>query len=108
MKEVNIFLSYNATFVHSSRGNGALGYLLLDVLPNTYQTQAGVEFSLPTNYGKTVHVPAGSTGPDTALKDRKSYQSVDSTLRQQLLGRVDPIYYRGLRNRYTGCTHNSV
>ena len=56
-------------------------------------------------------IPAGSTGPQIAslertfnseLKEWITYQNVDQAVKKQLLVAVDPIYYRGLCNRYTG------
>ena len=58
-------------------------------------------------------IPPNSTSPqitalerklNSKLKTWKTYQNVDQGLQKQLLALVDPIYYRGRCNRYTGYT----
>ena len=110
IKELNLLLSANTASVHSKHGNGSLGHLALTVSTAVHDTLADCVFSAPINPGVMVNIPANATAAHTsalerthkvALKDWDIYNSVDDTLKQQLLKSVHPTYYRGLRNRYT-------
>ena len=111
IKNLNLFLSANATSVHSNRWHGSLGHLALTVSNIIYDTLAGCEFTTSTNPGAIVDVPANSTLSQidslerrhkAALKAWDRYSSVDGAFKKQLLRSVHPMYCRGLRNRYTG------
>lgn len=111
LKAIHFILSSNVASVHSNRGNGALEHLALTVTATTYQTVEGVAFVSPLNPGANVHIPADSSGPqisaleqthNVAKQEFDTFTNVDGALTQQLLECIDPMYYRGLRNRYTG------
>ena len=111
ISEIHIKLNSNAASVHSELGNGALGLLALTVTPAVHNTLAGVPYVTAVNPGQMVTIPPGSTGPQIAALDAahktqvriwKEYLSVDKALKQQLLGCVNEMYYRTLRNRHTG------
>ena len=111
ISEIHIRLNSNAASVHSELGNGALGLLALTVTPSVYNTLAGVAFVPPGNPGQNFTIPPGATGHqiaalDTAHKNLvriwKEYLAVDKALKQQLIGGVNEMYYRTLRNRHTG------
>ena len=111
ISEIHIKLNLNAASVHSELGNGALGLLALTVTPPVYNTLAGVAFVPPGNPGQSFIIPLGATchqiaALDTAHKNLvriwKEYLDVDKALKQQLIGGVNEMYYRTLRNRHTG------
>ena len=92
-------------------GNGALGLLFLAVLPAVYNTLSLIPFIAPVNPGPDPVIPAGSTGPQiadirhqftTATKLYKQYDATDKALKQLLLGAVDDMFVRSLRNRHIG------
>ena len=111
INELILFFCPNTASIHSNHGNGALRELFLTVFIAVYDTLAEYEFTTLINSGAKVTIPIISTMPQvsvlkwthkSALKDRDKFNSMDGALIQQLLSYVDHMYYRGLRNRYTG------
>ena len=109
--EVHLQLNANAASVQSHLGDGALGLLYLTVTPAVYNTLSLVPFVPPANPGPDPVVPPGSTGPQiadirlqftNATKLYKQYDTTDKALKQLLLGAVDDMFVRSLRNRHIG------
>ena len=107
--ELNLKLNANAASIHSNRGNGQLGLLFLTVKPAVYDTQSNTQFIAPANPGQSPVIPANSTGPQiTELrrqhKEQKDefmrYDQADKALKSQLIGAVDEMYIRTLRDKY--------
>ena len=110
VKEVNLLLSADITYIHSHGGNG-LGHIVLTMAPDTYATIAGLGCIPPPNPGTALPIPARATGAvitnlEFAFKRDKDkyklYVSINTAFKQQLLGVVEANYDCGLRNRYTG------
>ena len=104
-------MNSNAASVYLELENGALGLLSLTITPAVYNTLAGVLFIAPENPGLTIEISVGATGPAIAALDQahkiqvciwKKHLAVDKALKQQLLGCINEMYYRTLRNRHTG------
>ena len=111
ISEVHLQLNADSASVQSHLGNGALGLLFLTVLPAVYNTLSLIPFVPPVNPGPDPVIPAGSTGPQiadirhqftTATKLFKQYDATDKALKQLLLGAVDDMFVRSLRNRHIG------
>ena len=111
ISEVHLQLNADSASVQSHLGNGALGLLFLTVLPAVYNTLSLIPFIPPVNPGPDPVIPAGSTGPQiadirhqftTATKLFKQYDATDKALKQLLLGAVDDMFVRSLRNRHIG------
>ena len=109
--EVHLQLNANAASVQSHLGDGALGLLYLTVTPAVYNTLSLVEFIPPPNPGADPTIPQGSTGPQiadirlqftNATKLYRQYDTTDKALKQLLLGAVDDMFVRSLRNRHIG------
>ena len=109
--DTNLQLNANAASVHSNLGNGQLGLLSLTVTLVLYQNLAATVFISPTNPGPTPIIPTGATGPQIAWLEEehteatrswKEYLAINKTLKQQLLGAFDDMYYRCLQNCHTG------
>ena len=111
LKGLKLLLSTNAASVISHLGNGALGLLWLVVSNTVYNTLSAAPFVPPQNPGPIPIVPAGSTGAqitiltDTHAREAKlfhEYNNTDKALKQLLLGAVDDMFTRALKNRYIG------
>ena len=109
--EVHLQLNANAASVQSHLGDGALGLLYLTVTPAVYNTLSLVPFIPPPNPGPDPIIPANATGPQindirlqfaNATKLYKQYDTTDKALKQLLLGAVDDMFVRSLRNRHIG------
>ena len=107
----NLSLNSNSASIQSHLCDGALGLLYLTVPAPVYNTLSLIPFNPPVNPGPDPIIPPGSTGPQiadirlkfaTATKLFKHYDAVDKALKQQLLGCVDYMFVRALRNRYIG------
>ena len=108
--EVIMMLSANAASVQTNLGCGTLGFLWLVVTPNVYNTLSNTPVDPPPNPGAApIYREANGIGQVTIRHEFASatnlynlYINMEKALRQQLLGTVDEIYTRSLRNRYTG------
>ena len=104
-------LNANAASVDSLLGDGTLGYLALTISPEIYATHSVVPFVAPNHPGPLPIIQPTATVAlsgelvrqhNEALRIFREHQSVDKALKQQLLGAVDDIYVRTLRDRITG------
>ena len=111
LKALKLLLSTNAASVISHLGNGALGLLWLVVSDAVYNTLSGTPFVPPTNPGPIPVIPANATGPqinaihETHKREAKlfhEYNNTDKALKQLLLGAVDDMFTRAIKNRYIG------
>ena len=117
LKELKLLLRTNAASVISHLGNGALGLLWLVVSNTVYNTLSATLFVPPPNPGPIPIIPVGSTGAQiTVLTDNHTreaklfhkYNNTDKALKQLLLGAVDDMFTRGLKNRYIGYANVST
>ena len=111
LQGLKLFLSTNAVSIISHLGNGALGLLWLCVSDAVYNTLSLVPFVAPANPGPVPVIPAGSTQFQiSAITETHKYEArifhefnnTDKALKQQLLGAVDDMFTRALKNRYIG------
>ena len=111
IEELNSQLNANAASVQSDLGGGALGHLALTVLPTVFATLSITPFVIPVNPGPTAVIANGLTAAQitSARLDHTNatalfikYNNTDKALKQQLVGAVDPLYLKALRNKYTG------
>ena len=109
--EMHLMLNANAASVQSHLGDGALGLLFLTITPAVYNTISAIPFIPPANPGIAPTIPPGSTGPQiadirlqhaTAMKLYKQYDATDKALKQLLIGAVNDMFIRSLRNRHIG------
>ena len=110
--EVHLQLNANAASVQSHLGDGTLGLLYLTVTPAVYNTLSLTPFIPPTNPGPEPNIPGNSlTGAviadirlqfDNASRLHRQYDRTDKALKQLLLGAVDNMFVRSLRNRHIG------
>ena len=109
--EVHLQLNANAASVQSNLRDGTPGLLYLTVTPAVFDTLSLTPFIPPANPGPEPTIPAGSTGPiisdirlqfANATRLHKQYDATDKALKQRLLGVVDNMFVRSLRNRHIG------
>ena len=117
LKELKLFLSTNAASIISHLGDGTLGLLWLTVSDAVFNTLSLIAFVPPLNPGPIPIIPDGSTAAQinaiTATHKRESkifqeYNNADKALKQQLLGAVDDMFTRALKNRYIGYANVST
>ena len=110
----NLCLNSNSASIQSHLDDGALGLLYLTVHAPVYNTLSLIPFIPLVNPGPDPIIPPDSTGPQifnirlqfaTAAKLFKQYDAVDKALKQQLLGCVNDMFVRALRNRHIGYTN---
>ena len=115
--ELQRLLNSNAASVNTTLGDGQLGYLALTIAPAIYATHSQVAFVAPVNPGLLPIIPVNATVAATSELVRqhteskrawREYHDVDKALKQQLLGAVDDVYVRTLRNRLTGYSSTTV
>ena len=108
---LKLSLSTNAASVNSHLGDGLLGLLWLTVTDAVFNTLSLIPFIPPLNPGPIPIIPAGATQFQiTALTDThkretvifQEFNNTDKALKQQLLGAVDDMFTRALKNRYIG------
>jgi hypothetical protein len=104
-------LNANAASVHSDRGTGMHGHLILTMDPTSFATiTGGVDFLIPTNPVVPVFAPeTPSTTVAAALQQHKddkqafkTYHDVDKTLRSLLLAAVPRNYVMALHDPTMG------
>ena len=109
--DMNLKLNANAVSIQSHLGNRALGLLFITITPAVYNTLSATPFVAPADPDIDLVIPASAIGPraadirlqhSTAMKLYKQYDATDKTLKQLLLGAVDDIFIRSLRNRHIG------
>ena len=117
LKSLKLLLSTNAASVVSHLGNGALGLLWLVVSNTVYNTLSATPFVPPPNPGPVPIIPVGSTGAQiTVITDNHTreaklfheFNNTDKALKQLLLGAVEDMFTRGLKNRYIGYANVST
>jgi hypothetical protein len=111
-------LNANASSVHSDRGTGTHGHLILACRPAVFAATlpAGVDFLVPTNPGPppaTVAMPQATR--TIALAEHKYnseqfhiYSFVDNALRQQIIKAVPETYIKALEDPVLGYSNSSA
>ena len=103
----------NALAIHSTRGGGANGHLVLLMPSAAYLTRAGVAFIAPTHPGNAPVHHANATGNQINeinrqykqdLIDFQLYSNLQTTLKQQLLAAVNADFLRILEDTDFGFT----
>ena len=111
IKSINDKLSANAASIHSTLSDGRHGLLGLVIPPNIYSTITNVAFIRPLNPGPRPILPQNATARATlqareryekALTIFKEVEDVDQALKSFLLQSFDEMYYKSLKNMYTG------
>ena len=111
LQALKILLSTNAASIISHLGNGILGLLWLTVSDTVYNTLSVIPFVPPANPGPSPVIPVPSTqAVITAITNthkRESrifheFNNTDKALKQLLLGAVDDMFTRALKNRFIG------
>ena len=102
-------ISFNAFSMQTTLGGGKIGFLTLTVSPMVYATLSSKSFIKPDNPGPAPSIPMNTTGIEhTAIRYRFTpetelytlLQNMDKSLNQQLLGAVEDIYVRVLKEKY--------
>ena len=99
----------NAASVPSNLGGGALGHLGLAITDGQYALLSNAAFNRPVHPGQLVIPPNSTQAQIAALKEQHEEQlrvfkevlAVESALRQQINGAIDPTYLNAIRNRQT-------
>ena len=117
IKSVNDKLSANAASIHSTLSDGRHGLLGLVVPPNIYNTITNVPFVRPLNPGPRPIIPQNATARATLIAQErhakalvifKEVEDVDQALKSFLLQSFDEMYYKNLKNIYTGYSNVST
>ena len=117
LQGLKLLLSTNAASIGSHLGDGLLGLLWLTVSDTVYNTLSATPFIQPTNPGPIPIIPANATGvvvtslTDTHNRETKlfrEFNNTDAALKQLLLGAVDDMFTRALKNRYIGYANVST
>ena len=103
--------------MHSNLGCGTMGYLVLTASPAVYTLMYAVPFVAHVNPGATHIIP---DPPPTAaaiykltrthtenMRIFREYKSIHVTCKKVIMNLVGEVYYRTLKNRYTGYTTRS-
>ena len=116
ISHIHLQLNTNTASVQSHLDNGTLGHLFLMVTPAVVNTLSATPLIPPPNPGQDHIIPTSSTGPqiadicDAHARETRVYKLFDSTYReikQLILGAVDYMFVRALRNlhiRYANIT----
>ena len=111
IEELNFQLSANTASIQSDLWGGAPDHLALTVLPTVFATLSDTPFVISVNPGPTADIVSYLTAaqaPSVRLDHTNTnalyikYNNTDKALKQQLVGAVDPLYLKALRNKYTG------
>ena len=115
--EAHAPLNENATSIHSSRGNSALGHYILTASDAEYLLRASVNFIRPVNPGVHPVLAPGATAAQIAHQKREQeehtrefrvLQAADNALTNLLVNAVDAPYIKDLRDRVTGFATRST
>jgi hypothetical protein len=111
-------LKANAACITSELGGGALGHLALTVPPDVYATLSNTPWAAPVNPGPVPPALLANATAAQIANNRDRYtdrlrvyricNNVQNALKQQLLGAIDDMYVRTLRNTHTGYAGVSV
>ena len=98
--------------MHSFRGCGTLGYLVLSAQPAVFALQCATVFTPPANPGPTPIIPfpaPTAAGLAAIMKNHKAekkefltFEAVDAACKKVLQHLVPPKFYKSLGNRVTG------
>ena len=118
LKNLRDLLKANAASFPSSLGGGNHGYLGLILTPAVYATVApGTAFVIPPNPGPTANLVGATTQPQInarlrthaeQLRQWKEYKNVNDAIKNQLIGAIEPMFIRGLRNQHVGFLNQSI
>ena len=118
LTELSAYLNAYSASVHSNLRCGRLGYLVLTATPATFALQCAATFIEPVHSGPTVHIPnpppsAAVIGVLTRehseqLRVFTKYHNVDKACKKVITNLIPEIYYKTLKNRYTGFSGNST
>jgi len=107
LKLLHSELNDNAMSIHSDRGDGIQGHLVLTISPAAYLAVAGVPFVAPVHPGVAPVHNAGATAAQITetnrqhaadLKEFQVYTAVQAALKRQLLAAVPNSYINDLRS----------
>ena len=110
-------LDSNAASVTANLGCGTLGHLFLTLSPTVYATLSTTRVVPPPNPGATPVIPAGATGPEAAstryahnaeMLAFNTFNNVDRTLWQQLLGAIEDTFLRVKHKPHCGYSGSST
>ena len=117
IKDTHQLLTANAVSVECDLGGGQNGYLSLILPPKQYPCVSRTAFVLPSNPGKTAHVPAWTAPTEEKrvlckhteyIRLYDEYRTFDAALKNQLLTVFDDPYMSTLKNGYTGYAKRST
>ena len=118
LTELNAYLNACSSSVHSNLGCGTLGYLALTASPTVFALQCATPFVEPVHPGAIVTITdppptAAVIGVITrehteALRVFNEYKNVDKACKKVITNICPEIYYKTLKNRYTGYTGSST
>ena len=112
VKKLKSELITNACSVHSSRGNGLLGHVVIVIGENDYNARANPgggnanDWDPPTYPGNLPVIPANATAAQTntitsqwnqQTKDFNTYNAVETALKGQILAAVEDTYVCSLK-----------
>ena len=117
LTELNAYLNACSASVPSDLGCGTLGYLVLTTSPAVFAILCATPFIEPVHPGATPLIPdplppAAAIGVITREHAEDSrvfreYHNVDKACKKVITRLVPEIYYKSLKNRYTGFSGNS-
>ena len=117
LAQLHLKLNWNAASIHSNLGNGQLGLLQLTLSVDVYNTLSATPFISPTNPGKSVTIPRGSSASEITELNRshdkatalfRQYDAADKALKQQIVGAIEDMFLRPLRSKYVGYQNSST
>ena len=117
LKELKDQLKANATSIPTTLGGGNHGYLGLILSPAAYATISPTAFVEPAYPGQHPAIPAGTNAATTSAIIRRhtedtqqwrEFKNVSTALKNQLLGAVDDIYARAMRDRHVGYMNQTI
>ena len=117
LKELKDQLKANAASIPTTLGGGNHGYLGLILSPAAYATISPTAFVEPAYPGQHPAIPAGTNAATTSAIIRRhtedtrqwrEFKNVSTALKNQLLGAVDDIYVRAMRDRHVGYMNQTI
>ena len=101
LSKQQVALNTNATSISSTLGSSKHGLLTLTLSAEAYKAHSGCDFTMPSNPGTMPAIMSTVSAADIEDMMRKydekhclwkEYQVTDTTLKQQLLGAITPVY----------------
>ena len=117
LKELKDQLKANAASIPTTLGGGNHGYLGLILSPAAYATISPTAFVEPAYPGQHPAIPAGTNAATTSaiirrhtedMQQWREFKNVSTALKNQLLGAVDDIYVRAMRDHHVGYMNQSI